>query len=176
MKQLPRYADQADQRELAGDAGFSLLEMIVVMIIFAAIISILLPQLSAGAGRSPPTGLQSMALQVAAGLRETRAEALRSNTEQTFTLDLNNRMTWSMVRPTPRRFLDGFNVEVIGAGLDWSNNGLVKIRFQPTGVAVGGEILVRDHRSVVLNNAVPIGMVRIGVDWLTGVPRIERVQ
>jgi general secretion pathway protein H len=176
MSRMPRCADRNGRNAVAGDAGFSLLELIVVLIILGAVLTISRPYFNAGLARSPRTGVQSMALQVAADLRATRAEALRSNTEQTFTLDLSNRTTWSMLRPKPRPFVNGLDVDVNGAGFDWSNNGVVQIRFQPTGVAAGGEIVVRDGRPSALKSADQASRVRIDIDWLTGVTRLERVR
>jgi general secretion pathway protein H len=144
-------------------AGFSLLEMLVVLVIMAGAAGLMLPRFGKG---PPPTAVQSMALQLATDLRATRDEALRTNAEQSFTFERDKRVTWSLARPTPRRFVDGVAIDITGPGLEWVGDRAVQFRFQPSGGATGGEITVRDSRAAT----------RISVDWLTGVARIERVR
>jgi prepilin-type N-terminal cleavage/methylation domain-containing protein len=154
----------------SSDAGFGLLELIIVMAILAAAAALSFPRIMIG--RVPPrTVVQSMALQLVAELQSVRAEALRTNAEQTFTIALGQRMTWSQIRPTPKKFIDGIDIEVTGPSLEWSGDRALLLRFQPTGVTLGGEIIVRDGRATAQSDA-----VRINVDWLTGVTRIERAR
>jgi prepilin-type N-terminal cleavage/methylation domain-containing protein len=167
MRNAQQIADQAG----VSDAGFSLLELVVVLTILAGVAAMALPRFGAGFGQPPRSAVQSMALQLAADLRATRAEALRSNAEQSFTLDLGRRVTWSEARPTPRLFVDGLDVDVRGPGLEWSSDRSVRVRFQATGAATGGEIVVRNSRSPA-----QLPAVRISIDWLTGVARIERAR
>jgi general secretion pathway protein H len=145
------------------DGGFSLLELVVVIAIMSGAVALLMPRFGSG---PPRTAVQSMALQVAADLREARSAAMRTNTEQSFTLELGKRTSWSLARPVPRRFVDGIDVEVTGPGLEWAEDRAVRFWFQPNGAATGGQIAVRDR--------VTSALVRI--DWLTGVARIERVR
>jgi general secretion pathway protein H len=153
--------------QATGDAGFSLLELLVVLAVMAGVAALWLPRFGSG---PPRTAVQSMAVQLAADLRATRAEALRSNTEQSFTLDLAKRVSWSQTRPAPRSFADGVDVEVTGPDLKWMSERTVQLRFQPGGAATGSEITVRDRRADARN------AVRVHVDWLTGVARIERAR
>jgi prepilin-type N-terminal cleavage/methylation domain-containing protein len=164
MSNAPRPSGPADALD---DAGFSLLELVVVMTILATVMAISLPRF----GKPSQTAVQSMAVQLVAELRATRAEALRTNAEQIFMLELGQRLTWSLARPTPRRFVDGVNIEVTGSALEWFGDRAVQLRFQPTGAATGSDITVRDDRASAQSN-----VVRISVDWLTGVARIERAQ
>ena len=145
------------------EGGFSLLELLVVIAIMATAGALWMPRLGVGPPRS---AVQSMALQLAAELRETRAEALRTNTEQVLTLGLGDRATWSLARPMPHRFIDGVDVDVTGPGLEWTADRAVQLRFQPNGAATGGQISVRDGFSAAV----------VSIDWLTGVARIERAR
>jgi general secretion pathway protein H len=164
MSNAPPPSVNADATD---EAGFSLLELVMAMTILATVAVIALPRLA----RPSPTAVQSMAVQLVAELQATRAEALRTNAEQIFTLELGQRVSWSLARPTPRRFVDGVAIEVTGSTLEWFGDRAVQLRFQPTGAATGSDITVRDSRAPAQSNA-----VRISVDWLTGVARIERAQ
>jgi prepilin-type N-terminal cleavage/methylation domain-containing protein len=169
---MRRASQHAKHVGAACDAGFSLLELMMVLAILAGVVALSFPRI--GLGRLPPrSAVQSMALQVATDLRATRAEAMRTNSEQTFTLALGQRATWSQAQPTPRHFVEGIDVDVTGPDLAWSglersSDRAVQVRFQPTGAATGGEIIVRDSRQ-----AAPHHVARISIDWLTGVARIE---
>jgi general secretion pathway protein H len=167
---MSRASQHAKHVKAPRDAGFSLLELMMVLAVLAGVAALSLPRI--GLGHAPPrTAVQSMALQLATDLRATRAEALRTNAEQVFTLALGQRATWSQAQPTPRRFVDGIDVDVMGPELQWLSDRAVQVRFQPTGSATGSEIIVRDSRQ-----AAPHHAARISIDWLTGVARIERAR
>ena len=156
---LPSRCAIACQRQ----AGFSLLELLVVLVIMAVAAGLMLPQF----GKGPPRdAVQSMALQLATELKATRDDALRTNTEQLFTVELGRRETWSQARPAPRRFVDGIDLDISGPSLEWVGARAVQWRFQPGGGATGGDITVRDGRTAAV----------VSVDWLTGVARIERAR
>ena len=146
-----------------GDAGFTLLELAVVLAILAAMAALWGPYLGSG---PPRTAVQSMALQLAADLRLTRSEAQRRNVAQTLTIDLAQRAYWSQPGPGPRKFVDGVDVEVSGAGIDWSGDRAARLRFQPNGSATGGRIAIKDRAGAAI----------VTVDWLTGAARIERMR
>jgi general secretion pathway protein H len=145
----------------ARDAGFSLLELLVVLVIAALAAAVSWPRFRAGV---PQGAVQSAALQLAAGLRVARAEARRTATAQTVTLDLDTRTYSSSAQAGSRAFAKGIEMDVTGAGLMWVGERAVQLQFHPSGAASGGEITLRDGQRAA----------RVTVDWLTGATTIDR--
>ena len=135
--------------------GFTLIELLVVL----AIIGLLLVLVPGFLWRPQP-GLEVRvaARSLADGLRQTRSDALATNRERVFTVDVEERR----FRPGQDRPLEPLN-GALELGLETARSELVdagsgQIRFFPDGSSTGGRITVTMHEQ----------RAAVVVDWLTG--------
>lgn len=135
--------------------GFTLLELIVVILIMGLLL-VLVP----GHLFRPQAGLEVKvaARALADGLRQTRSDALAANRERVFTVDVAQHS----FRPGQGRPLESLNAGV-DLGLDTARSELLdvatgQIRFFPDGSSTGGRITLAMHQQ----------RAEVSVDWLTG--------
>lgn len=146
-------------RLAAGEAGFTLLELIVVLAIVAAATLLALP--SAERSRRGLT-VATTAAELAATLNAARAEAVRSNREQRVTIDLAGRRFHVEGLGTGHTLPREIGVTYTVPAGEQADAGLAFFRFRPDGSSSGGEIRLATARQ----------SARLEVDWLTGRTRI----
>lgn len=146
-------------RTAGRDGGFTILEMMVVMAIFALTASIVAARIQAPPDRLQ---LQAAASGIAARIRELRLAAIRQNRDQTLELEQNNRAYWTSLDPAKREIPTRMVLSVTGQGLEVTTLGSTLIRFHPDGSARDARIRLRLGASVA----------EIVVEWLTGAARI----
>lgn len=142
------------------DAGYTLLELMVVFAILSFAAALVLPRIGAGGERAL---LDSTALQLSAGLRAARTEAMSTSRETSLILDLAQRRYWADGAVKPRALPKGIAVltgNTPGAPIATAR---AAVRFQPDGSASGGWIGLRSKSQAA----------DITVDWLTGATRID---
>ena len=140
----------------AGADGFTLVELLVVMAILAAVVLMVAPVTSRLVA---PQVLRTTASDLAALLRQTRAAAVRSGLEHTMSIDLAARSYWSEGIAPARQLPSGLGLELLlPSGGDGTASGVRRIRFQPSGGASGGRIVLRQGARAV----------QLDIDWLTG--------
>jgi general secretion pathway protein H len=143
------------------DVGFSMVEMLVVLAILAAVLTVALPQF-----KNPGTtaNLNAVTVELAAGLKALRARAIGMNREETFTFDADAK-SFSMgqggaVIQLPRSIAVTFETarEAVRGTTD------ARLIFFPTGGSSGARIALSQdqRRSTVV------------IDWMTGAVSIER--
>ena len=125
----------------SGNAGFTLIEMVVVLAVLALALGLVLTH---GPVRSQRLELDSAARQVAGALRLARSRAIAQERPVSFALDARG---YSLDRGAP---------VIWGAAVSPGGNRLVV--FTPDGGSSGGLIVLREGDRAVA----------IGVDWLTG--------
>lgn len=143
-----------------GEAGFTLIEMIVVLVIFG-----LLTVLITGNGIrvSPAVHARAAAEAISGALRSARSEALMSNRSVSFTLDVANRYyQWGQA---PRQVLTSdLGLSLLTSRDQLAPQGLGQIRFDPDGGSSGGRVSIEGG-----------GIIwRVGIDWLSGRVSIEK--
>lgn len=139
----------------AGQNGFTLLEVLVVLALLAMTYALIPPMINIGGST---TELKAVARQVAAGLRNARSQAIVSRSEATLILDVearNFRLSGNdKLYKLPRQAEIGVFTaqgEVIG-------DNIAAIRFYPDGSSTGGRVTL----------AMGSRKYDVDVDWLTG--------
>lgn len=163
MRCLPRHRPHTCA---ARQAGFTLIESLVVMALMATAFA-----LFAGAllGALPGQQLRAASGQLAAEMRATRARAVATGVDQSFVIDTQAR-SW---RSGPsdddaaRRSGELDDALALGATVareEQPGPGLAAIRFFADGSSTGGRVVVRRGDAAW----------RVDVNWLTGSVRVER--
>jgi general secretion pathway protein H len=142
-------------------AGFTLLEMLVVLTILALTATLAIPLLSSG---SEGLRLETAASEIATALRFTRSAAIARNTQLVFLIDVDRRTFGSPVVPR-HSFASNILAKVtFGAGVRsaTSDGGF---KFFPDGSSTGGDVTLSLRGS----------QTKLCVDWLTGTVRTASV-
>ncbi|CAH1191094.1 General secretion pathway protein H [Candidatus Nitrotoga sp. BS] len=136
-------------------AGFTLLELLVVLMLMVMVYAMAVPMISAGL---PGTELKGAARQLAAGLRQARSLAVTRKVESTLTLDVEKRNF--KVSGDQRRYVlpAKLDISLFTAQSEMLPDRVGAIRFYPDGSSTGGRITVTSG----------VRKYEINVDWLTG--------
>ena len=126
---------RAYRPDASDEAGFTLLELLVALSIFAAFILLALPRLGGTASR---VSLRSTTLQLVAALRATRADAQWSNVEKSLSIDSDGHSYWSDSRVGRQLIPAEIRLELSGAGVETLGTGSKHLRFRPDGSATPG--------------------------------------
>ena len=157
----PRVALRRQQQGRAAcrQAGFTVVELLAVLVIVVLAGAVAYPRL--GAAREQ-AALRATVLALDAQLRSARAAAVRTSTPQTVTIDMASRTYASSVEPRPRTLGGWLRVSLDGHGFETVGTSAGIISFQPDGSACDATIRVASgHRSAAVT-----------IDWLTGATRI----
>jgi general secretion pathway protein H len=136
------------------DEGFSLIEMVAVLVLLALAAAAMLP-----APRTHGSGpaLKAFALETAAYLRLARTQAIAQNREAVVLFDFDSRTVRADGLPPDVLIPVEISVALVTAS-DEVNRNSASIRFFPDGSASGGNISVSDGSR----------KMDIAVNWLTG--------
>jgi general secretion pathway protein H len=143
-------------------AGFTLVELMVVMVIIALVMGLVATSLSRSI-----SGAEARAAtrKVVASLRYTRARAVIDKTEQVFLVNTEER---SYLAPGRKQvnLPEGVDVTITTARSELTSEDVAGIRFFPDGGSTGGhiELTVNDRE------------YRINIAWLTGEASLERTE
>jgi general secretion pathway protein H len=138
-------------------AGFTLLELLVVLAILVLVAAVALPRLT---GPSDSVRLQTAVRDLIGALRLTRAAAITRNMEMALVIDVEQRTLQSPVVP-PRRFETDIASQLKLAETERATPSRGGFRFFPDGSSTGGDVRLR------------LGgrEMRVCVHWLTGQAR-----
>lgn len=140
--------------------GFTLVEMLVVMVIMVLAYAMTAPMISAGVSGAE---LKAAARQIAAGLRKARSEAVVRKNEVALTVDVELRQFVLSGDKRIYRFPEEIEVSLFTAQSELRNDKTGAIRFYPDGSSTGGRVtLSRGERKYLVD-----------VDWMTGRVKIQ---
>ncbi len=144
-----------------GEQGFTLIEIMLVMTIIAAVLGLTIGLLGVGrSGRQLRDATQTVATQ----LRFTRARALATGQPQRFEMDLDTR-AWTAPNSHQGSLPATLKVTFNGVRQEQPASRKAAIRFFPDGSATGGRISLRTQG---------VGY-RVDVRWLTGEVTMARL-
>jgi general secretion pathway protein H len=152
--------DSCKHRRMSGQSGFTLLEMISVLIILALATAIALPRLR---HENPATALRRGAVGLASEFRLARAEAIRTSTFRSVTVDVAHRKYWMGDEAGARTLPSALEVAVQGAGPGAPFGDRATVSFESDGSSSGGEIFLKAGPS----------KANVVVDWMTGATQVE---
>ena len=135
--------------------GFTLLEVIVVLVLGAIIYAVLL---SAPFGKASAADLKAAARTLASGLRTVQTTAMTTRRDALLTLDVDAREFVLSGDPQVRKLPDGIDFKLYTAQAEVTSDRRGSIRFYPDGSSTGGRITVSSGERKFL----------VDVDWLTG--------
>ncbi len=134
--------------------GFTLFELLVVMLILALVAAASLPTIS---GRLAAVQERTAARDLASGLRQTRGAAIAGNREMALAIDTEAH-TYAMEGGPVRELPASVELSLYTAETERIGRAAGRIRFFPDGSSTGGEVTL-DARS---------GQYVVRVDWLSG--------
>lgn len=135
-------------------AGFTLLEMIIVLVILGLVVGLVLARGPAG---SRSLEVRAVASDVAQSLRGARARAIAHNENVRLVVDLTNR-SYAVDGGRAHTLPAGMGLSVIAVTQETAGKRFAAIRFAPDGSSTGGTVELSEGAR----------RVQIGVDWLTG--------
>jgi general secretion pathway protein H len=142
------------------EAGFSLIEMLVVVAILALTATLAAPLLSQGSGN---VRLQTASSELATGFRLTRSAAIMRNKETTLVIDVEHRTFHSPAFPA-RSFAQDIEAKLTFASGVRSSSSDGGFQFFPDGSSTGGDVILSLHGK----------QTKLCVDWLTGEVRQDQ--
>lgn len=140
-----------------GAAGFTLIEMLVVLSILALIASLAMPLLSRG---SEGVRLETAVSELSSALRATRAAAIAANRPIALMVDVERR-SFGSTAVARRSFASGIEARLTYAAVIRSAASEGGFQFFPDGSSTGGEIALSMHGREE----------KLCIDWLTGIVR-----
>jgi general secretion pathway protein H len=138
----------------SGEAGFTLLELVVVFVILGLVLGLFVTRIS---GPSRGLTLRAAANELAAGLREARSAAILGDRPVTITIDAARR-DWRAADGAIKSFPPGTSIAVMLADGKSSSAAMVGIRFDGDGSSSGGRVDLAAGRQ----------RMAIAINWLTG--------
>jgi general secretion pathway protein H len=140
--------------ERSSTAGFTLLELLAVLLILGLVAAVVVPSLGGGAA----VEVKSAARSLAAALRQTRNRALNDNRSATLALDVAKREFRLPGEQRTHRLPERVHIVLFTARSEQLSEQGGAIRFFPDGSSTGGRITLSIDSLRYLVN----------VDWLTG--------
>ena len=137
------------------DSGFTILEVVVVLVLVGIIYTLMLAVPMRGASVSD---LKAAARTLASGLRQAQTTAMVTRRDAVLSLDLDAREYVMPGDTEARKLPDGIDLKLYTAQSEVTSERKGAIRFYPDGSSTGGRITVSAGERKYL----------VDVDWLTG--------
>ncbi len=149
-------------RKLALARGFTLVEIMVVMVIIALVMGLVATSMARSISGAEA---RAASRKLVASLRYTRARAIIDKKEQIFQVDTENR-TYQAPGRKQITLPKGVDVSITTARSEFTSESVSGIRFFPDGGSTGG------HVELLVNGR----EYRVNVAWLTGETQMERAE
>ncbi len=134
--------------------GFSLLEIMLVLTLIGLMFGLVAVSMGRGVSNAE---IRNANREVAAALRYTRSQAMRSHSEQVFSVNIEDK-SWQAADRKPVSIPDEMDITIDTARSEMTGESTAGIRFFADGTSTGGRVkLTSDGRNWV-----------VGVEWLTG--------
>lgn len=144
------------------ESGFSLLELMVVMVLVAMLFAVVGVSISRSVSGAE---IRNAAREITAGIRHTRGQAIVQRQQMVFHVDAENR-TWTAAERDQVELPEGLEITLETARSELTGENAGGIRFYPDGASTGGSImLTANEREWAIN-----------VSWLTGEVSLDRDQ
>lgn len=139
-------------------AGFTLIEVILVLLILALALALVPPLFQGALGT---VSLKRDARELGNALRHLRSVAISTQAPQALTVDVEAR-TYSVGDRDVVQLPDSIHLEIVTAQSEMTSETVGSFRFFPDGGATGGQIILSrgGHRLV------------LDIDWVTGRVRL----
>lgn len=133
--------------------GFTLIELVVVMLLISIILSVALPRFSTGIARDPSKKVARWMIHT---VRTLRTQAIQKQTVQTLMIDLSSSRMWvtsqsmdeeALAEAAENAFRLPGGIEIVDveyAGKDMVSSGTAEISFYPAGYADKVAIRMQD--------------------------------
>ena len=142
-----------------GSAGFTLLELLIVLVILGLTVAVAVPLF---ARALPGLELTASARTVAATLREARSLAIADNREVTVAVDVDQG-TIDLAGLRSETLDPAISLRLFTAAEELIDRGAGRIRFYPDGTSTGGRVrLVGNGR-----------LYDVDIDWITGAVTVK---
>ena len=122
-------------------AGFSLLELIVVITLLAVVLALSLPTSRPALGKPK---LEMATARLVATLRTAHAEAVRTNADRTVRIDVARATIEAEGGSTPYVLGNGIEIALEDDGLEWVDAAR-RVRFHPDGTATGAIFILNQN-------------------------------
>ena len=142
--------------------GFSLLELIVVLVLIATATALTATVISAGL---PGQQLRGAAREMAAQLRYTRAQAIVTGKSQVFSVNADTR-DWKAPNRRHGTLPKAVDIVATSARIEQPERGVAAFRFFPDGSATGGRLTLQHDTAAW----------QLDIDWLTGEVTVIRAE
>ncbi|MGK9235086.1 GspH/FimT family protein [Inquilinus limosus] len=149
--------DRARRRDCR---GFTLLELLVVLVVLATAAALVPPILARGSAQA---SLKRTVATLASELRQARSDAILRDGPQGVVIDPIGRSFGPLGAPLRHRIGDGIAVDVTSAAIAADRDGRPGIRFLPDGRSTGGTVRLAGQGRTY----------RVEVNWLTGRVRVQ---
>jgi len=137
------------------ERGFTLLEILVVMVIAATAMALVMSFAGKGASSAD---LKASARSLAAGLRTAQSTAMATRRDALLTLDVEARQFSYSGEERAHTLPEGVDLKLYTSQVEVESEKKGSIRFYPDGSSTGGRITVSTGERKFL----------VDVDWLTG--------
>lgn len=157
---MPSRPSRRSRIPAAFAAGFTLVEMLVVLTLIAALTLLTVGAMSGGIDG---IRMRSAAKQIASELRFARAQAIATGTVQRFTV-VPDKRAWTGAKDHDGELPSSLDVKFIGVRQVQEKRGEGVILFFEDGASTGGRIQLKHERAVW----------NVDVAWLTGEVSLHR--